>query len=165
MWARTITTVIISGCSSMAYTLASRAKSWWIISFSHTLDCGASTLFKSPTYYLINLSCTYTWRIKLCCICQGISKIKFIALFVQPVKIKILSLSAKSCHSLIEESILSLLSRPLTYILVWRIVLWCVIFLIQNSFPMTEWHVEHMKKIVIKFVTGLSENATNWEKR
>ena len=30
---------------------------------------------------------------------------------------------------------------------------------------MTEWHVEHMKKIVIKFVTGLSENATNWEKR
>ena len=33
--------------------------------------------------------------------------------------------------------------------------------MIQNSFPMTEWHVEHMKKIV----TGLSENATNWEKR
>jgi hypothetical protein len=30
---------------------------------------------------------------------------------------------------------------------------------------MTEWHVEHMKKIIIKFVTGLSENATNWEKR
>ena len=30
---------------------------------------------------------------------------------------------------------------------------------------MTEWHVEHMKKIVIKFVKGLSENATNWEKR
>jgi hypothetical protein len=35
----------------------------------------------------------------------------------------------------------------------------------QNSFPMREWHVEHMEKIVIKFVRGLPENATNWEKR
>jgi hypothetical protein len=35
----------------------------------------------------------------------------------------------------------------------------------QNSFPMREWHVEHMEKLVIKFVTGLSETATNWEKR
>jgi hypothetical protein len=35
----------------------------------------------------------------------------------------------------------------------------------QNSFPMAEWHIEHMEKIVIKFVTGLSENATMWEKR
>lgn len=30
---------------------------------------------------------------------------------------------------------------------------------------MREWHIEHMQKIVIKFVTGLSESATNWEKR
>ena len=30
---------------------------------------------------------------------------------------------------------------------------------------MAEWHVEHMEKIVIKFVTGLSEHATKWEKR
>jgi hypothetical protein len=30
---------------------------------------------------------------------------------------------------------------------------------------MKEWHVEHMKKIVVKFVTGLSDNATSWEKR
>jgi hypothetical protein len=30
---------------------------------------------------------------------------------------------------------------------------------------MREWHIKHMEKIVIKFVTGLSENATNWEKR
>ena len=30
---------------------------------------------------------------------------------------------------------------------------------------MREWHVKHMEKIVIKFVTGLSENATMWEKR
>jgi hypothetical protein len=37
--------------------------------------------------------------------------------------------------------------------------------LIQNSFPMREWHVKHMEKTVVKFVTGLSENATKWEKR
>ncbi len=30
---------------------------------------------------------------------------------------------------------------------------------------MREWHIKHMEKIVIKFVTGLSESATNWEKR
>jgi hypothetical protein len=35
----------------------------------------------------------------------------------------------------------------------------------QNSFPMREWHIKHMEKIVIKFVTGLSGSATNWEKR
>ena len=35
----------------------------------------------------------------------------------------------------------------------------------QNSFPMREWHVKHMEKIIVKFVTGLSENATMWEKR
>jgi len=40
-----------------------------------------------------------------------------------------------------------------------------VTFLASNSFPMREWHIKHMEKIVIKFVTGLSENATNWEKR
>ena len=37
--------------------------------------------------------------------------------------------------------------------------------MIQNSFPMREWHVKHMEKIVVKFVTGLSANATAWEKR
>jgi hypothetical protein len=30
---------------------------------------------------------------------------------------------------------------------------------------MREWHVKHMEKTVIKFVTGLSVNATGWEKR
>ena len=35
----------------------------------------------------------------------------------------------------------------------------------QNSFPMREWHVEHMKKTVVKYVVGLSENASGWEKR
>jgi hypothetical protein len=40
-----------------------------------------------------------------------------------------------------------------------------MIFLIQNSFPMREWHVKHMEKTIIKFVTGLSVNASRWEKR
>ena len=30
---------------------------------------------------------------------------------------------------------------------------------------MREWHVKHMEKTVVKFVTGLSANATAWEKR
>src|ERR687885_92701 len=37
-------------------------------------------------------------------------------------------------------------------------------FLVQNSFPLREWHVKHMEKTVIKFVTGLSVNATIREK-
>ena len=37
--------------------------------------------------------------------------------------------------------------------------------MIQNSFPLREWHVEHMEKTVTKFVTGLSEDATMWEKK
>jgi hypothetical protein len=37
--------------------------------------------------------------------------------------------------------------------------------LIQNSFPMREWHIQHMEKTVIKYITGLTENATAWEKR
>lgn len=34
----------------------------------------------------------------------------------------------------------------------------------QNSFPLKQWHVNHMEKIVLKFVIGLSPNATAWEK-
>jgi enoyl reductase-like protein len=41
----------------------------------------------------------------------------------------------------------------------------CWIFMVQNSFPMREWHVKHMEKTIIKFVTGLSANANKWEKR
>jgi hypothetical protein len=37
--------------------------------------------------------------------------------------------------------------------------------MVQNSFPMREWHVEHMEKVVVKYVKGLSENASGWEKR
>ena len=39
------------------------------------------------------------------------------------------------------------------------------IFLTQNDFPMKEWHVEHMEKTIVKFVMGLSETATSWQKR
>lgn len=30
---------------------------------------------------------------------------------------------------------------------------------------MREWHVKHVEKTIVKFVTGLSENASIWEKR
>jgi hypothetical protein len=30
---------------------------------------------------------------------------------------------------------------------------------------MREWHVKHMEKTIVKFVTGLSVNASAWEKR
>jgi hypothetical protein len=30
---------------------------------------------------------------------------------------------------------------------------------------MRQWHVEHMEKIVVKYIKGLSENASAWEKR
>jgi hypothetical protein len=30
---------------------------------------------------------------------------------------------------------------------------------------MREWHVEHMEKTIKKFVTGLSENASSWQRR
>jgi hypothetical protein len=36
----------------------------------------------------------------------------------------------------------------------------------QNSYPLREWHVEHMQKTIIKYVTGSSENtATSFQKR
>jgi hypothetical protein len=30
---------------------------------------------------------------------------------------------------------------------------------------MKEWHIQHMEKTVIKYIKGLPENATAWEKR
>lgn len=39
------------------------------------------------------------------------------------------------------------------------------IFLAKNSFPMKEWHTEHMEKTVLKYVRGLPENASTWEKK
>lgn len=35
----------------------------------------------------------------------------------------------------------------------------------QNSYPMKEWHLENMKKTAVKYVTGLSENASSFQKR
>jgi hypothetical protein len=40
-----------------------------------------------------------------------------------------------------------------------------LIYLEQNPFPMREWHLKHMEETLVKFVTGLSEEATRWEKR
>lgn len=34
-----------------------------------------------------------------------------------------------------------------------------------NNFPLREWHIEHMKKTIIKFITGLSNNPSRWEMR
>ena len=30
---------------------------------------------------------------------------------------------------------------------------------------MRDWHVEHMQDTIVKYLTGLSENATKWQKR
>ena len=35
----------------------------------------------------------------------------------------------------------------------------------QNSYPMKEWHLENMKKTAVKYVTGLSENASSYQRR
>jgi hypothetical protein len=36
----------------------------------------------------------------------------------------------------------------------------------QNSYPLRQWHFEHMQKTIIKYVTGISENtATSFQKR
>jgi hypothetical protein len=35
----------------------------------------------------------------------------------------------------------------------------------QNSYPMKEWHLENMKETIVKYVTGLSENTTSYQKR
>lgn len=34
-----------------------------------------------------------------------------------------------------------------------------------NDFPLKEWHIEHMKKTIVRFITGLSENPSRWETR
>ena len=35
----------------------------------------------------------------------------------------------------------------------------------NNNFPLKEWHIEHMKKTIVKFITGLSDNPSRWEAR
>jgi len=38
-------------------------------------------------------------------------------------------------------------------------------FLTQNNFPMREWHVKHLERTIVKYVTGISDDASSWEKR
>ena len=37
----------------------------------------------------------------------------------------------------------------------------------QNSYPLKDWHFEHMQKTIVKFISGLSELESNssWKKR
>ena len=35
----------------------------------------------------------------------------------------------------------------------------------NNLFPMRDWHVKHMQDTIVKYLTGLSENASRWQRR
>ena len=37
----------------------------------------------------------------------------------------------------------------------------------QNSYPLRDWHFEHMQKTIVKFISGLSEleSGYSWKKR
>ena len=35
----------------------------------------------------------------------------------------------------------------------------------QNSYPLREWHFEHMQKTIIRYVTGISEDSSSFQKR
>jgi hypothetical protein len=35
----------------------------------------------------------------------------------------------------------------------------------QNGYPMKEWHLENMKKTVVKFIMGLPDNASSYQKK
>lgn len=35
----------------------------------------------------------------------------------------------------------------------------------DNSYPLREWHVEHMQKTIIKYITGLSDAMSPWQAR
>ena len=35
----------------------------------------------------------------------------------------------------------------------------------MSFFPLRDWHLKHMENTVVKFVKGLSENSTNYERR
>ena len=38
-------------------------------------------------------------------------------------------------------------------------------FTAQNNYPLREWHFEHMQKTIIKYVTGISEDSSSFQKR
>jgi hypothetical protein len=35
----------------------------------------------------------------------------------------------------------------------------------QNNYPLRDWHFEHMQKTVVKYVSGISEYASPYQKR
>ena len=35
----------------------------------------------------------------------------------------------------------------------------------QNCYPMKDWHLENMKKTIVKYATGLSDNATSYQRK
>jgi hypothetical protein len=35
----------------------------------------------------------------------------------------------------------------------------------QNNYPLREWHFEHMQKTIIRYVTGISEDSSSFQKR
>ncbi|MGD1835910.1 MAG: hypothetical protein ACPKQO_09335 [Nitrososphaeraceae archaeon] len=37
--------------------------------------------------------------------------------------------------------------------------------MISNNYPMREWHIQNMENNIVKYLTGIPENASNWEKR
>lgn len=37
--------------------------------------------------------------------------------------------------------------------------------LMQNSFPMREWHVKHMEETLVKYISGLAPDASAWQRR
>jgi hypothetical protein len=36
---------------------------------------------------------------------------------------------------------------------------------LQNNYPLRDWHFEHMQKTVVKYVSGISEYATPYQKK
>ena len=35
----------------------------------------------------------------------------------------------------------------------------------NNLFPMRDWHVKHMQDTIVKYLTGLPDDASQWQKR
>jgi hypothetical protein len=35
----------------------------------------------------------------------------------------------------------------------------------HNSYPLKDWHFEHMQKTIVKYVSGLSDDATSFQKK
>ena len=35
----------------------------------------------------------------------------------------------------------------------------------HNTYPMRDWHLEHMQKTIVKYISGLSDNASSYQKR